>query len=130
MDRSPSFNNPSHGVTYCLATVGDGDQIIMMIEPSPAVGAAGIILPLATVDVMGPHRAINGALNSFLSQGHHRPVPEGENLFHLVCGGGGDCVGDHGLGLNCCKHSTDRGDPTPQTLRDSEIIAEDVTIFD
>jgi len=99
VDRSPSFNIPSHGVTYCLAAVSDGDQILVMIEPGPAVGAAGIVLPLAAVDVMGPHRAINGALNGLLPEGHHRPVPKGENLFHLICGGGGDCVGDHWSGF-------------------------------
>ena len=87
-------------LVYCHTTVGDGDEILMVIEPGPAVGAAGIMLPLATVDVMGPHRAIDGALNGFLSQGHHRPVPEGEDLLYLVCRGLGDCVGDHGVGLN------------------------------
>ena len=100
MDGSLSFNNPSHGVTYCLAAVSDGDEILVVIKPGPAVGAAGIVLPLAAIDVMGPHRAINGALNGLLSQGHHRPILKGENLFHLVCGGLGDCVGDHGVGLN------------------------------
>ena len=101
MDGSLSFNNPSHSVTHFLAAVSDGDQILMVIKPGPAVGAAGIVLPFATVDVMGPHRAIDGALNGFLTQGHHRPILKGENLFHLVCGGLGDCVGDHGVGLNC-----------------------------
>ena len=67
MDRSPFLNSPSHGVTYCLATVGDGDQILVMIEPGPPVGTAGVVLPFATIDVMGPHRAIDGALNGLLT---------------------------------------------------------------
>ena len=100
MDRSPFFNNPSHCVTHYLAAVGDGDEILVMIEPGPAVSTARVALPFATVGVMGPHRAIDGALNGFLSQGHHRPILKGENLFNLVCGGLGDCVGDHGLGFN------------------------------
>ena len=100
MDGSLSFNNPSHGVTHCLAAVSDGDKILMVIKPGPAVGAAGVVLPLATIDVMGPHRAIDGALNGLLSQGHHRPVPKGEDFLYLVCRGLGDCVGDHGVGLN------------------------------
>jgi len=98
VDRSPFFKISSHGVTYCLAAVGDGDQIIVMVEPSPAVGAARIVLPLTAVDVMGVHRAIDGALNGLLPKGHHRPVPKGENLLNLVRGGGGDCVGDHRSG--------------------------------
>ena len=100
MDGSLSFNNPSHGVTYCLAAVGDGDEVLMVIKPGPAVGAARVMLPLTTVGVMGPHRAIDGALNGLLTKGHHRTVPEGENLLYLVCRGLGDCVGDHGVGLN------------------------------
>ena len=101
MDGSLSFNNPSHSVTHCLAAVSDGDQILMVIKPGPAVGAAGVVHPLAAIDVMGPHRAIDGALNGFLTQGHHRPILKGEDLLYLVCGGLGDCVGDHGVGLNC-----------------------------
>ena len=100
MDGSLSFNNPSHGVTHCLAAVSDGDKILMVIKPGPAVGAAGVVLPLATVDVMGPHRAIDGALNGLLTKSHHRPVPKGEDFLYLVCRGLGDCVGDHGVGLN------------------------------
>ena len=100
MDSSLSFNNPSHSVTHYLAAVGDGDEILVVIKPCPAVGTARVALPLATVNVMGPHRAINGALNGLLTKGHHRPILKGENLFDLVCGGLGDCVGDHGLGLN------------------------------
>ena len=103
MDRSPFFKIPSHGVTYCLATVGDGDQILMMVKPCPPVGTAGVVHPLAAVDVMGLHRAINGAFNGLLPKGHHRPVPKGENLFHLVGGGGGDCVGDHRSGFELQK---------------------------
>ena len=100
MDGSLSFNNPSHSVTNYLAAVGDGDEILMVIEPGPAVGTARVVLPLATVDVMSPHRAIDGALNGLLSQGHHRTVLKGENLFHLVCRGLGDCVGDHRIGCD------------------------------
>ena len=100
MDGSLSFNNPSHCVTHYLAAVSDGDEILMVIKPCPAVGTAGVVHPLATVGVMGPHRAIDGALNGFLTQGHRRPILKGENFFHLVCGGLGDCVGDHGVGLN------------------------------
>ena len=100
MDGSLSFNNPSHGVTHYLAAVSDGDEILMVIKPGPAVGAAGIVHPFTTVGVMGVHRAINGALNGLLTKGHHRSILKGENLFHLVCGGGGNCVGDHGVGLN------------------------------
>ena len=100
MDGSLSFNNPSHCVTHYLAAVSDGDEILMVIKPGPAVGTAGVVHPFTTVGVMGVHRAINGALNGFLSQGHHRPILKGENLFHLVCGGRGNCVGDHGVGLN------------------------------
>ena len=103
MDRSPFLNSPSHGVTYCLATVGDGDQIIVMIEPGPPVGAARIVLPLTAVGVMGLHRAIDGALNGLLPKGHHRPVPKGENLLNLVRGGGGDCVSDHRSGFELQK---------------------------
>ena len=100
MDGSLSFNNPSHCVTHYLAAVSDGDEILMVIEPGPAVGTAGIVHPFAAIDVMGVHRAIDGALNGLLSQGHHRSILKGEDLFHLVCGGSGDCVGDHGVGLN------------------------------
>ena len=100
MDGSLSFNIPSHGVTHYLAAVSDGDEILMVIEPCPAVGTAGVVLPLTTVDVMSPHRAINGALNGFLTKGHHRPVPKGEDLLYLVCDGRGDCVGVHRFGLN------------------------------
>ena len=100
MDGSLSFNNPSHRVTHYLAAVSDGDEILMVIKPGPAVGTAGVVHPFAAIGVMGIHRAIDGALNGFLSQGHHRPILKGENFFHLVCGGGGDCVGDHGVGLN------------------------------
>ena len=100
MGGSPFFNNPSHCVTHYLATVSDGDEILVMIKPGPAVGAAGVVLPLATVDVMGPHRAIDGALNGLLTKGHHRPVPKGEDLLYLVCDGRGDCVGVHRFGLN------------------------------
>ena len=71
MEGSLSFNNPSHCVTHCLASVGDGDEILMVIEPGPAVGTAGVVQPFTTVGVMGPHRAINGALNGFLTKGHH-----------------------------------------------------------
>ena len=67
MDGSPFFNIPSHGVTHYLTAVGDGDEILVMIKPGPAVGAAGVVLPLATVDVMGVHRAIDGALNGLLT---------------------------------------------------------------
>ena len=121
MDRSPFLNTPSHGVTYCLATVGDGDQVLVMIEPGPAVGAAGVVHPLAAVDVVGVHGSIDGALNGFLTQSHHRAILKCEYLFHLVCGGGGDCVGDHGLGVNCCKHSTDPAVATAEPLRESEL---------
>ena len=100
MDGSLSFNNPSHCVTHYLAAVSDGDEILMVIEPGPSVGTAGIVHPLATVGVMGVHRAINGALNGLLSQGHHRSILKGEDLLDLVCGGLSDCVGDHGVGLN------------------------------
>ena len=43
--------------------VGDGDQILVMIEPCPPVGAAGVILPLATVGKVGVHGAIGGTLD-------------------------------------------------------------------
>ena len=66
MDRSPFLNSPSHGVTYYLATVGDGDQILVVIEPGPPVRAAGVVLPLTAVDVVSHHRAIDGALNGLL----------------------------------------------------------------
>ena len=122
MDRSPFLNIPSHGVTYCLAAVGDGDQILMMVEPCPAVGAARVALPFAAVDVMGFHRAIDGALNGLLPKGHHRPVPKGQDLLHLVCRGLGDCVGDHGLGLNYRKHSTDRERCRSRILRKSDPL--------
>ena len=101
MDGSLSFNNPSHGVTHYLAAVSDGDEILVVIKPGPAVGTARVVHPFAAIDVMGVHRAIDGALNGFLTQGHHRPILKGENLFHLVCGGGGDCVGVHRFRLNC-----------------------------
>ena len=100
MDGSLSFNNPSHCVTHYLAAVSDGDEILMVIKPGPPVGTAGIVHPLAAIDVMGVHRAIDGALNGLLSQGHHRSILKGEDLLYLVCGGLGDCVGDHGVGLN------------------------------
>ena len=98
MGGSPIFNNPSHSVTHYLAAVGDGDEILMVIKPCPAVGAAGVVHPFAAIDVMGVHRAIDGALNGLLTKGHHRSILKGKDLFHLVCGGGGDCVGDHGAG--------------------------------
>ena len=100
MDGSLSFNNPSHCVTHYLAAVSDGDEILMVIKPGPPVGTAGIVHPFTTVGVMGVHRAIDGALNGLLSQGHHRSILKGEDLLYLVCGGLGDCVGDHGVGLN------------------------------
>ena len=100
MDGSLSFNIPSHCVTHYLAAVSDGDEILMVIKPGPAVGTAGVVHPLTAIDVMGPHRAIDGALNGFLTQGHRRPILKGENFFHLVGGGRGNCVGDHGLGFN------------------------------
>ena len=109
-------------MTYCLATVGDGDQILMMVKPGPAVGTAGVVQPLAAVDVVGLHRAINGALNGDAVKGHRRPVPKGENLRHLVCGGLGDCVSDHGLGLNYGKHSTDRERCRSRILRKSDPL--------
>ena len=87
-------------LVYCHTTVGDGDEILVMIEPGPAVGAARVVHPFATVNVMGVHGAIDRALNGFLTQGHHRTVPEGEDLLHLVGGGRGDCVGVHRFGLN------------------------------
>ena len=96
MDGSLSFNNPSHCVTHHLAAVSDGDEILMVIKPCPAVGTAGVVHPLTTVDVMGVHRAIDGTLNGLLSQGHHRSILKGKDLLYLVCGGRGNCVGDHG----------------------------------
>ena len=64
MDGSPFFNIPSHGVTYYLTAVGDGDEILVMIEPGPAVGAAGVVLPLTAVHLVGAHRTVSATLKS------------------------------------------------------------------
>ena len=71
----------------------------MVVEPRPAVGAGGVVLPLATVDMVRPHRAIDGAINGLLLQGHHRPVPEGQNFLYAVCGGWGNSVSKHCSGF-------------------------------